>query len=222
MLLDWICLALAAYVAYRASAEGAWSAVIVFFTVLFSGLFAMNTFEPLAELLEQNVSDDPAWRFRWDLISLLGLFIGAVFLLKAVTDRLAPAMMRLPMGLEFPIRWAAGILTGYLTIAILIASLHVAPFPRVVKADEVWEPLGFQAERVNFFGAGPDRRWLAFNQWVSQHSLSRGQRDRVFDGPRYHSRGDHGLWPSFPIRYADRREKMTRMRMGLLDPAEIR
>lgn len=213
MFLDVILLGLAAYVAYRIAAEGAWGAAIVFFIVLFSGLFAMNTFEPMAQWLEQKISDDPAWSFRWDLICFLGLFAGAVFALKAITDRLAPASIRIPKFLEFPVRWSAAVLTGYLTMAILLTSLHVAPLPRIVAADEVWEPAGFRAEGNHFFGTAPDRRWLGFNYWISQHSLSRGEPHRVFDGPVYHSGRDSGRWPSLPIRYADRREKITRQRM---------
>lgn len=212
MLIDLLCLALLIWVAFCVAAEGAWGSVILLLSVAFSGLFAMNLFEPLAELLEQNVSDSEPWRFRWDFISLIGVFILAVFVLRGITDRLAPASMPLPWLLEQLIRWTAGIATGYLTMAILLTAWHTAPLPRSVSGSEVVEPLGFQAEREMVFGLAPDRQWLAVNQWLSQHGLNRGSQDRIFDGPIYHSGGDRGLWPSFPLRYADRRERMTRSR----------
>jgi hypothetical protein len=72
---------------------------------------------------------------------------------------------------------------------------------------------GFRPERRNFFNAlAPDRQWLGFVQYVSRKSLPRG---RAFDGPRF-SAGDYQdtaatpqYWPSFPIRYASRREQIS-------------
>ena len=122
--------------------------------------------------------------------------------------------MPVPQFLEIPIQYLAGAATGYLTLCILLVSLHVAPLPRVVTGEEVREIAGFEAERSQFFGLGPDRQWLAFNQWLSQHALNRGNAERLFDGPIYSSAGESGIWPSFPIRYADRRERITRSRMG--------
>ena len=52
-----------------------------------------------------------------------------------------------------------------------------------------------------------------FNQWLSLHGLNRGNGDRLFDGPIFHSGGDVGRWPSFPLRYAARREMLTRSRL---------
>jgi len=63
---------------------------------------------------------------------------------------------------------------------------------------------GFQPEARNFFDvAAPDRQWLGFNQWVSEHVLWNG---RIFDGPQAEVEGTRQtVWPSFPIRYATRR-----------------
>lgn len=215
MFLDLVGLAVVAWVSFRVSDEGAWGAVIVFFSVLFAGLFAMNTFEPLAEWLAIRVSDSQSWQLRWDVISLLGLFGGAVFALRVLTERWAPARMPIPQFAEWPVRWLAGVATGYLTFAILLTALHVAPLPRVVTADNVLEVAGFEAEGQQFFGLAPDRQWLRFNHWMSQHALNRGDSYRLFDGPIYRSGGEEGRWPSFPLRYADRRERLTRSRMGL-------
>ena len=213
MVFDVLCLLLLAWVSFRVSEEGAWGAAIVFFTVLLAGLCAMNLFEPLAEWLAIHLSAEEAWQARWDVVSLLGLFGVGVFALRIVTERLAPARMPLPQLAEWPIRWLAGISAGYLTLAVLITSLHVAPLPRVVTKEDVLEVAGFQAEREQFFGLAPDRQWLEFNHWLSRNALNRGDMNRLFDGPIYRSGGKIGRWPSFPIRYADRRERLTRSRM---------
>ncbi|MCA9069226.1 MAG: CvpA family protein [Planctomycetaceae bacterium] len=212
MLIDLLCLAVMIWVAIRVTAEGAWGSVIVFLTVGMAGLFAMNLFEPVAELLDQKISDGEAWRFRWDFLSLIGSFTLAVFVLRGITDRLAPASMPLPWLFETVIRWTAGVATGYLMMAFLLTAWHTAPLPRNVSGTEVTEPLGFEPERKMVFGLAPDRQWLAFNQWLSEHALNRGSQNRIFDGPIYHLAGDRGFWPSFPLRYADRRERMTQSR----------
>jgi hypothetical protein len=214
MLFDVVCLALVAWVSFRIADEGAFGAVVAFLTVLFAGLFAMNAFEPLAEWLGLHVSGSVSWQSRWDLFSLLGLFAGGIFVLRIITERLAPARIPIPQIVELPLRWIAGVLTGYLTLAILLTALHVAPLPRLVTKDKVHEALGFQAERAMFFGQAPDRQWLRFNQWISLHALNRGDSWRLFDGPVYHAGGEHGRWPSFPLRYADRRDRLTRSRMS--------
>jgi hypothetical protein len=217
MFFDLVCLAMVCWVSFRVSDEGAWGAAMVFFTVLFSGLIAMNTFEPLAEWLAIQVSDSETWQSRWDVISLLGLFGASVFIMRVVTERLAPARMPIPQLAEFPLRWLAAIATASVTLGVLLTSLHIAPLPRVVTKDEILEVAGFQPEREQFFGLAPDRQWLEFNQWLSQQALNRGDSSRLFDGPIYRSGGQSGRWPSFPIRYADRRERLTRSRLGL-DP----
>lgn len=215
MLLDLIFLAILVWVTFRVASEGAWGAVLVFFCVLFAGLFAMNTFEPLAEWLGIHVSAEEEWQFRWDVVSLLGLFALTVFALRVITERLAPARIPVPRLFEIPLAYLAGAGAGYLTICVLLVALHVAPLPRIVTGEEVIETLGFEAEKPQFFGTGPDRQWLHLNLWLSQQALNRGGAERLFDGPVYHAGGARGIWPSLPIRYADRRERITRARMGL-------
>ncbi len=151
MFLDLVCLAVVAWVSFRVAEEGAWGAVVVFFSVLFAGLFAMNLFEPLAEWLAIRFFRDEIWQSRGDVISLLGLFGGAVFALRVATERLAPARMPIPQPMEISVRWLAGVATGYLTLAVLLTSLHVAPLPRVVTQTEVLEFGGFRADAPEFF-----------------------------------------------------------------------
>ncbi len=215
MVLDLLCLAVLGFVAFRVGAEGAWGSVVVFLSVLFAGLFAMNAFEPLAELLARKVSASETWQARWDVVSFLGLFLGMVFLLRFLTERLAPSTMPLPWLFETLLRWLAGVSTGAVTVAVLLTAFHLAPFPRLVTKDNIQEPLGFQAERDACFGLAPARHWLGFNQWLSEKALNRGTSGRLFDGPIYHWAGETSRWPSLTLRYADRREKLTRARMGL-------
>ena len=168
--------------------------------VLLSGLLAMNFFEPLAMFLEENIASSGSWRYRWDFIALVGLFGGFVFAFRSAAEYLSPTFMQVHPLVHEIARWSCGLLTGYVTMAILLTALHTAPLPR--------EFLGFTPERKNFFGmTAPDRQWLGFTQYVSERVFKSG---RIFDGPRI-TVGDYEkkIWPSFPIRYASRRELLA-------------
>ena len=222
---DLILLAVFAGVTYVVAAEGAVGAVTTFFCVLFAGLLAMNVFEPLAGLLD---GAGGFFRERGDIIALLGLFAVFVTLLRLACENIATQLLKLPTLVYELGRWLGGAATGYVTVAILLTAVHVAPLPR--------EFLGFTPERQNLFGAdAPDRRWLGFTRYVSSNALGHKQRvdkimpdgtqqflmyrPRAFDGrtalderltaddalPDGLRPGQVKL-PSFLIRYADRRE----------------
>ena len=203
-IIDIILLAVLGLVTWCVASDGAWSAAMTFFCVLFAGLLAMNFFEPFAVFLENNVS--AAWSDRWDFIALVGLFTGFVFGLRFLTEYLAPTFMNVHPLLYEGGRWAMGFATGWLTIAILLTALHTAPLPREVTPSSVNEFLGFRAERGNLFGFAPDRQWLGFTQYVSRKPMPNG---RIFDGPMFQAGDFSGIWPSFPIRYATRREQLA-------------
>lgn len=179
--------------------------------VILSGLLAMNFFEPLAAFLETNVGG--AWGPRFDIIALLGLFIALVFGLRTMMESLIPTFIQVhPVAYE-AVRWTCGAATGYVTMAILLTSLHTAPLPR--------EFLGFRAERDNFLMlTAPDRQWLGFTQYVSERVFPRG---RIFDGPRF-TVGNYpnDTWPSFPIRYATRRQMLETGGVSVAPPPTTR
>jgi hypothetical protein len=193
-------------VTYCVASEGAWGAGLTFLCVLFAALLAMNLFEPAAELLEGALG--LSWRYRVDFVALVGLFTALTFGLRLATERLAPTFIETDGVTHEVGRWGLGLATGYLTMAFLLTALHTAPLPRTVTAAGVDEFLGFEAEKGNFLGLYPDRQWLGFVQHVSRKGLNRGEA-YVFDGPEY-TVGEHEgrVWPSFPLRYASRREEL--------------
>ncbi len=210
-MIDIICLAVVAVVTWLVASEGIWGAAQTFLCTLLAGLMAMNFFEPLANSIRGLVGDNYA-----DIVALLGLFTGFCFALRMGTEQLSPSYIQVIPMLDTVGRWAFGAVTGYLTMAILLTAVHTAPLPR--------EFLGFKPERKNFFEMAPDRQWLGFTQYVSEKPLSKaifkdkfGNQDIVlvhaFDG-KYEKVGDpakpypNGIWPSFPIRYATRRERL--------------
>ena len=208
-------------IAYRVSQAGAWGGVTRLFCTFFAGVVAMNLFEPAAEWLQRHVSEAAPWRERWDVIALLGIFSVAVMLLRMITERLAPASLPIAEPLETLIGWLGGVGCGFLMTAILLTALHVAPFPRLVTESGVREVAGFQPEREHLFGLAPDQQWLALVQQLSLRALNRGDSDRIFDGPIYRSAGGVAPWPSFALKYAARREFLTRERLGLSEPRSL-
>jgi hypothetical protein len=198
MIIDIALLVIVALVVWNVSAEGAWGAAAVFLSVVFAGLIAMNFFEPLADQLESWFGSD--WALRFDFISLLSLFVLSVFLLRSLSERLVPNFIAVHSRLYDVCRFGFALMTGYVTMAFLLAALHTAPLPR--------EFLGFTPERKNLFGiTAPDREWLGFMQYVSEKSMRSSEDGRVFDGTQFQIEGrDNRIWPTYIIRYASRRE----------------
>lgn len=212
-MIDLILIAIVLGVAFMVSNDGAWSAGVTFLSVVLAGLVAMNFFEPLALLLNRTYSE---WDARWDMVSLVGLFIALVFAFRMGTEKIAPVYIQVPGIVDTIGRYGFGLAAGYVTMAFLLTALHTAPLPR--------EFIGFKPERPNLANfVAPDRQWLAFVQYISEKSLARfdlGMQvsgllntPHAFDG-RFEVVGDkdnpypNNTWSSFPIRYATRRSQL--------------
>lgn len=204
-MIDVILLLVIGVVTWCAASEGVWGAAFIVLSILFSGLLAMNLFEPLAQLLEGMGAG-----YYSDIIALLGLFGAGIFLFRALTDYLMPTYVQVhPLVYDIG-RFGLGFVAGYLTMAILATALHTAPLPQSFA--------GFNPGPNNrmLFGLAPDRQWLAFTQYVSEKSMPKGQTS-VFDGARFRLvEADNPnvasaipVWASFPIRYAHRREQFS-------------
>lgn len=215
-MIDFALLIIIALVTWCVASEGAWGSAFMFLTVIMAGLIAMNFYEPLADFCDTTFGLGIEWSYRWDVITLIGLFAAVVFGLRTALEKLMPTLV-LVQPLSFDIvRWLCGLATGYVTMAFLLTALHTAPLPR--------EFMGFTPERKNLFNfAAPDRQWLGFTQYVSEKVLPTGN---MFDGPqfivgtgnyqypdelkspRYYEPDNRmAVWPSFVIRYATRRDE---------------
>lgn len=202
---DVILLAVWAIVTWCVSGEGAFGAAVNCLVIVLSGLLAMNFFEPCAAFAQRNLAGTGEWAYRWDVIMLVGLFIVLVLGLRTLFEKLSPRFIE-TSGLAHEIgRWSFGLIGGYATMAFLLTALHTAPLPRNF--------MEFRPERANLFDVvAPDRQWLGFTQYVSEHVFSSG---RIFDGPVSDFIDDNAdvnrntIWPSFPIRYATRREQFA-------------
>jgi len=213
-MIDLVLILIFAGVTWAVAGEGPWGAALVFLSVLLSGLLAMNLFEPVAEFL-QGMLGSYEWQHRWDIIALLGVFSLAVWGLREATDRIMPTALDVA-GLVHESRWLFGAATGYAMVAILLTALHTAPLGR--------EFIGFKPERSNLFDAvAPDRQWMGFTQFVSEHVLRSGSSGPIFDGAAFpripEDPSTVQVWSSFPIRYAQRRELYASSMPGTTGPA---
>ena len=208
-MIDILLLIILAVVTWCVAGEGVWGAALVMLSVLFSGFFAMNFFEPIAAML----SGGSSWDYYWDFVVLIALFSIAVTLLRLATEYLMPVYVEvLPLLYDIG-RWVFGFGAGYVTMAFLAAAIHTAPLPR--------DFLGFSPEKKLVFGLAPDRQWLAMTQYATEKVYTSG---RVFDGEQYPAVPERWMasasdiekeklmetWSSFPIRYAARREEYIR------------
>ncbi|MCA9040052.1 MAG: CvpA family protein [Planctomycetaceae bacterium] len=203
MVISIILLIILGAVTWSVASEGPWGATIMFFSVVFSGLLALNYFEPTASLLEGILPG--TWVVHTDFISLVGLFSIFLVLFRVVTLYLLPSYIEVHPFVYEGGRWGFGVLTGYIAMGFVLLSLHTAPLPR--------EFLGFRPERKNFFEiSAPDRQWLGFMQYLSEKNFSRFGQRRIFDGQEQTGviGVDNSIWPSFPIRYATRRDTYSR------------
>ena len=209
-IIDIILLAIVGGVAFMVSNDGAWSAGVTFVCVVVAGLLAMNFFEPLAIMLSAAV---PNSTHRWDSICLVGLFIALVFLLRLLSERIAPTYIQVNGLVDQAGRWVFGAAAGYVTMAFLLTALHTAALPR--------EFLGFKPERKNLFNmVAPDRQWLGFTQYVTEKAFARFDRNvgvskdskplpHAFDATFLPVEDyPNSIWPSFPMRYAMRRDML--------------
>ncbi len=197
-IMEILLLVVIALVTYCVAGEGAWGAAITLLSVILSGLITMNVFEPICDNL---LGGDSYWQERLDLIMLGGLFALGVFGFRAAADYVSPTYIAVHRYVHEAARWGCALLTGYITMAFLLTALHTAPLPR--------EFAGFRPERANFFGLAPDRQWLGFMQYMSERVCSSNP-PRIFDGPQIvlgEPAWPNNVWPSFPIRYATRRER---------------
>lgn len=209
-LFDFVLVIAIALIAWWVAGEGFCGAAVSLLAVLFSGLAAMNVFEPLAAWLETIFPPNTIWSRSVDVIALAGLFVLGIVMIHAFARRAFGGVIDTHPLIEEPGRWLCGAATGYVAAAFLLTALHTAPIPR-----EFW---GFEPERKNLFGvAAPDRQWLGFTQHVSEHVFPREitvadgrggtlAAKRVFDGAIHVAPdGSVEYRSSFPMRYAHRR-----------------
>jgi hypothetical protein len=142
---------------YVVSSEGLWGAALMFFNVLFSGIIAFNFYEPLAGLIAANANFLSGFA---DTISMLGLFIVSLVMLRLTTETIAPSMVRFPMPVYHVGRIAFSLATSLVLMAMVILAFEAAPVHK-----KIFGVIDYKHEPP--FGMGLDREWLGFFQYTT-------------------------------------------------------
>ena len=165
--------------------EGPWSGLIMLLNVLLAASLATAWYPAVVARLEPLLA---SYTYLLDFIALQGTFCVLLLVMREITDRVSRTRVRFRKPVELVVGPAVALLTAWVVICFMAASLHTAPVPR-----DFVQPT---PEARMFFGLAPDRRWLA---WV-RGSSARGpfaDTEHAFDRDA-----------DFILRYADRRKAL--------------
>lgn len=185
--------------------EGMWSNALSVMNVTLAGLVATNSWEMLADNLNEKA---PSFTYLLDFVSLWFVFCLTYGILRAVTDQISKHKIKFKMPIEQAGRAIFALWTGWVMVCFTTFTLHTAPLAK----DCLRGSFKYNVGEQNFLGLGPDVLWLGFVQSLSKGALSRADAQGQ-DGVRVFDPGSN-----FRGRYAERRAKLEPekgMRVGV-------
>lgn len=185
MTLSLILLGVFVAVAFAIWREGPWSGLIMFLNVLLAASLATAWYPSVVARIEPAAA---SYTYLLDFVVLQGLFCVLLLAFREVTDRLSRTRVRFRRPVELAAGPIVAVLTAWVVVCFVAASLHTAPVPR-----DFVQPT---PEARMFFGLAPDIRWLA---WVRGSSMS---------GPFARPSTPFDPDADFIIRYAARRQAL--------------
>lgn len=144
--------------------EGLWGNTISLFNVIFAAIIASNYFEPVADYMTDWL---PTLTYFWDFLSLWGLFMLSLLVIRITTDLISKTNVRFKLPVEQVGRIGFGFLIGWVTVCFFLFSLHTAP----LKRNNFGGGFAKSPTSSNFF-LSPDRLWLGFMQSRSEGALA--------------------------------------------------
>lgn len=148
---------------YALYSEGLWGAALVTLNLVVALLVALNFYEPLAALIDTNLSFLAGFG---DVICLGLLFLVTFVALKAFTENVAPTMVRFPAIVDVIGRISFALLGALITAGVIVLLFHVAPVSK-----KIFGAVDYQSKPP--FGAGLDHKLLAFFQWSTGKIFTR-------------------------------------------------
>jgi len=148
--------------------EGIWANAVRLVNVIFSGLLAMNFYEPVAKLAADYSEDIRTFAPFLDFLSFWTCFIAFAAILVTITDKASRVRIRFPQVVEQYGSPLLSLCTGWVMAGIVLASLHMAPLSEYPFLE------CFQPQASMFFGfLAPDRQWLGLTKYQSQNGYCR-------------------------------------------------
>jgi hypothetical protein len=168
MIVDLCMLGLVAGITYALSSEGLWGAALMFFNVLFASLIAFNFYEPLAQLIVDQVGNETVSSFA-DSVSMMVLFVVSLLLLRLATETITPSMVRFPMALYHPGRFIFALGAAMFMMGMLLLGYQASPVQK--KMLGVWD---YKHKVFNMDNFGRfDKDYLAFFQYTTGYTFAR-------------------------------------------------
>ncbi len=164
MILDLCVLALLCGITYALMSEGLWGSALMFFNVLFAALISFNFYEPLAQLIVDQIGGEIVSSFA-DSVSMMVLFVVSLLLLRLATETIAPSMVRFPTPLYHLGRVIFAFGGAVVMIAMLLLGYQASPVQK--KMLGVWD-----YKHQPFFKERFDRDFLAFFQYTSGYTFA--------------------------------------------------
>jgi hypothetical protein len=168
MLVDLFVLALVGGITYALMSEGLWGSALMFFNVLFAALISFNFYEPLAQLIIDQVGNDTLSSFA-DSVSMMLLFVISLLLLRLATESVSPSMVRFPTPLYHLGRVIFAVGGACIMVAMLLLGYEAAPVQKKILG--VWDFKHKVFGQDNF--PRLDRDFLAFFQYTSGYTFAR-------------------------------------------------
>lgn len=201
-----------AYAQYR---NGLFSSFAMLIMVLISGLVAFGFFEPIADALDP-VFENNALSGCEDMVVMVLLFAGTLFLLRLATTYINTEMIDQHGQLQQVGAMVVGLVTGYFLAGFLICAMETLPLDTNFldfEPREANEP-GYRA----FYP--PDRVWLAMMRHESAGSFSWKEElmpkgDSSID--RYNTFDREGTFEMRYLRYRRLQDGKTQPYFGELD-----
>jgi hypothetical protein len=175
-LIDVILVGIALGVSIFLWGERLWGAALMFFNVAFAGLVAFNLYEPVAQLIVDNVFG--FWGYA-DVLVYGGVFWLVLLALRIITDFTMPKQVRFPSVVDLLGRAVFALGTGALAAAIVMTLFEAAPVGRKVFGTVA-------ADDRAPFNTGLDHAWLGFIEHVAKRrsgAMARGGRSVDPDHP---------------------------------------
>ena len=167
MIVDLCVFALLGGITYALMSEGLWGAALMFFNVLFAALISFNFYEPLAQLIIDQVGNATVSSFA-DSLSMMLLFIVSLLLLRLATESVSPAMVRFPTPLYHLGRVIFALGGAMIMMGMLLLGYQAAPVQKKILG--VWD---FKHKVFNMENFGRfDRDFLAFFQYTSGYTFA--------------------------------------------------
>lgn len=145
--------------------EGLWSSLLMLFNIIFAGLIAMTLFEPGCAMATDYVGIGGA--FFWDFFFLMGIFSVWIFILRTITDYIAPKKIAFPKLVDQIGGAAVAAVAAYVYAGFLLTAIQTAPI------EERMLYGSFDVREPHVFGiVAPDAHWRGLVQIVSGGSFA--------------------------------------------------